>query len=201
MEGVAGPETANNAATGGAMVPTMALGIPGSGTTAVILCALLVHGLRPGPLLFIQNAKVVYAVFAGMFLANLIFLGAGLAGAKLFSQIIRVPNYVLNPIILVLCAVGSYALNNNIADVWIMLVSGIIGYKMREHGFSAAPVVLGLVLGELIEISLRRSLIIFKNNPFIFFTRPYSLLFLFLTVLGFLTPWIRTLIENRGLKK
>lgn len=201
LEGVAGPETANNAATGGAMVPTLALGIPGSGTTAVILGALLVHGMRPGPLLFIQHANVVYAIFAGMFLANLIFLVVGLGGAKLFSQIIRIPNYVLTPIILVLCTVGSYSLHNNMADVWIMLISGIIGYKMREHGFSAAPIVLGLVLGELIEISLRRSLIVFGNNPFIFFIRPYSVLFLALTALGLLSPLIRSMIENRGFKR
>jgi putative tricarboxylic transport membrane protein len=198
LDGVAGPETANNAATGGAMVPTLALGIPGSATTAVILGALLVQGLRPGPLLFVQHPRVVYAVFAGMIAANLIFLVLGLSGAKLFAQIIRIPNYVLNPIILVLCIVGSYALNNNIADVWIMLISGAIGYKMREHGFSAAPIVLGLVLGQLIEISLRRSLIVFENNPFIFFTRPYSAVFLGLTVLGLLSPWIRGLIENNG---
>jgi len=201
LEGVAGPETANNAATGGAMVPTLALGIPGSGTTAVILGALLVHGMRPGPLLFIQHANVVYGIFAGMFLANLIFLVVGLGGAKLFSQIVRIPNYVLTPIILVLCIVGSYSLHNNMADVWVMLISGVIGYKMREHGFSAAPIVLGLVLGELIEISLRRSLIVFENNPFIFFTRPYSILFLLLTALGLFSPLIRSLIENRGFRK
>jgi len=156
--------------------------------------------MRPGPLLFLQHAKVVYAVFAGMFAANLIFLVLGLIGAKLFSQIIRIPNYVLNPIILVLCIVGSYALNNNMADVWIMLICGVIGYKMREHGFAAAPIVLGLVLGELIEISLRRSLIVFHNNPLIFLTRPYSALFIVLTTLGLLSPWIRNLIENRGFR-
>lgn len=201
LEGVAGPETANNAATGGAMVPTLALGIPGSGTTAVILGALLIHGMRPGPLLFIQHVNVVYAIFAGMFLANLIFLVVGLGGAKLFSQIVRIPNFVLTPIILVLCIVGSYSLHNNMADVWIMLICGVIGYKMREHGFSAAPIVLGLVLGELIEISLRRSLIVFGNNPFVFFTRPYSALFIVLTALGLLSPMIRSLIENRGFRK
>lgn len=201
LEGIAGPECANNAATGGAMIPTLALGIPGSGTTAVILGALLVHGMRPGPLLFIQNAEVVYAIFIGMFLANLMFLGLGLGGAKIFSQVLRVPNYVLSPIILVLCVVGTYALHNNIADVWIMLICGIVGYKMKEYGFAAAPIVLGLVLGELIEISLRRSLIVFENNPFIFLTRPWSAAFIVLTILGLCSPAIRTWIDNRGQKK
>jgi len=198
LEGIAGPECANNAATGGAMIPTMALGIPGSGTTAVILGALLVHGMRPGPLLFLQHTNVVYAVFIGMFLANLMFLGLGLGGAKIFSQILRVPNYVLSPIILVLCVVGTYALHNNMADVWIMLVCGLIGYKMKAYGFAAAPIVLGLVLGELIEISLRRSLIVFDNNPFVFFTRPWSLAFIILTVVGLCMPLITSWIENRG---
>ena len=200
LEGIAAPECANNSATGGAMIPTMALGIPGSGTTAVILGALLIHGMRPGPLLFIQNADVVYAVFIGMFFANLMFLGLGLGGAKIFSQILRVPNYVLSPIILVLCLVGTYALHNNMADVWIMLVCGLVGYKMKSYGFAAAPIVLGLVLGELIEISLRRSLIVFDNNVFVFFTRPWSLLFIVLTILGLCAPMITSWLENRGKK-
>jgi len=200
LEGVAAPECANNAATGGAMIPTMALGIPGSGTTAVILGALLIHGMRPGPLLFMQHADVVYAVFIGMFFANLMFLGLGLGGAKIFSQILRVPNYVLSPIILVLCFVGTYALHNNMADVWIMLICGLVGYKMKAYGFAAAPIVLGLVLGELIEISLRRSLIVFDNNAFVFFTRPWSLLFIVLTVLGLCAPFITSWLENRGKK-
>ena len=200
LEGVAAAECANNSATGGAMVPTMALGIPGSGTTAVILGALLVHGMRPGPLLFIQHTDVVYAVFIGMFFANLMFLGLGLGGAKVFSQILPVPTYVLSPIILVLCVVGTYALHNNMADVWIMLICGLVGYKMKEYGFAAAPIVLGLVLGELIEISLRRSLIVFDNNAFIFFTRPWALTFIVLTVLGLCSPAIRSWVERRGEK-
>jgi putative tricarboxylic transport membrane protein len=201
LEGIAGPECANNAATGGSMVPTMALGIPGSGTAAVILGALLVHGMRPGPLLFVQHANEVYAVFAGMFLANIMFLGLGLGGSKIFSHLLRVPNYVLSPIILLLCVVGTYSLKNNMADVWIMLICGIVGYKMKSYGFTAAPIVLGLVLGELIEISLRRSLIVFDNNPFIFFTRPWSVALIILTVLGLCSPIIRTWFENRGAKK
>jgi putative tricarboxylic transport membrane protein len=152
-------------------------------------------------LLFIQHVEVVYAVFIGMFVANVMFLGLGLGGAKIFSQILRVPNYVLSPIILVLCVVGTYALHNNMADVWIMLVCGLIGYKMKSYGFAAAPIVLGLVLGELIEISLRRSLIVFDNNPFIFFTRPWSLAFIILTILGLCSPAIRTWLENRSPKK
>jgi len=200
LDGIAGPECANNAATGGAMIPTMALGIPGSGTTAVILGALLVQGMRPGPLLFLQHTEVVYSVFVGMFFANLMFLFLGLGGAKLFSKVLLVPNYVLSPIILVLCMVGTYALHNNMADVWIMLACGIVGYKMKEYGFAAAPIVLGLVLGELIEISLRRSLIVFGNNPLVFFTRPWSAAFIFLTILGLCSPMIRNYFETRGQK-
>jgi putative tricarboxylic transport membrane protein len=136
-----------------------------------------------------------------MFFANLIFLFLGLGGAKLFSKVLMVPNYVLSPIILVLCMVGTYALHNNMADVWIMLSCGIIGYKMKEYGFAAAPIVLGLVLGELIEISLRRSLIVFENNPLVFFTRPWSAAFILLTILGLCSPAIRRYFETRGQKR
>jgi len=200
LEGVAAPETANNAATGGAMVPTLALGIPGSGTTAVILGAMMIQGLRPGPLLFIQHVDLVYAIFIGMFLANLIFLVVGLVGAKAFAQVVRVPPYILTPIIMVLCVVGSYALNNNIADVWIMIVCGVVGYYMRRHGFATAPIVLGLVLGPLIEVNFRRALIIFDNNLTPFFTRPYSALFLVLTLLGLSWPYLRRLWSERDRK-
>ncbi len=201
LEGVAAPETANNAATGGAMVPTLALGIPGSGTTAVILGAMMIQGLRPGPLLFIQHADLVYAIFVAMFLANLIFLVVGLGGAKIFAQVVRVPTYLLTPIIMVLCVVGSYALNNNIADVWIMIACAVVGFYMGRHGFSAAPIVLGLVLGPLIEVNFRRALIIFSNDVTPFLTRPYSALFLFLTVLGLSWPYLRQAWADRFARK
>jgi len=183
LEGIAASETANNAATGGAMVPTLALGIPGSSGTAVLLGALMLHGLKPGPLLFTQQPKLVYTVFIGIMLANMIFLFLGLAGAKVFAQITRLPARYLNPIVLLLCIIGSYAINLSIADVWIMLIFGIIGYFMKKHGFSSAALVIGVILGGMVETSLRRALMMFDNNPLVFFTRPWAALFIVLLAL------------------
>jgi len=191
LEGVAAPEAANNAATGGAMIPTLTLGIPGSSTTAVILGGLMIQGLRPGPLLFITQTKFVYSIFIAMAMANLMFLLFGLIGAKVFSQVTKIPTPLLTPIIIVLCFVGSYALHNNIADVWVMIIAGITGYFLRKINFSAVPIALGMVLGELIEISFRQSMSIFDNNFFIFFTRPFSATFLVLTLLSVTFPFIR----------
>jgi len=196
LEGIAAPETANNAATGGAMIPTLTLGIPGSSTTAVILGGLMIQGLRPGPLLFVQQPNFIWSIFVAMAFANIFFLFFGLFGVKIFAQVTRIPIKILNPIIMVLCVIGSYALNNNIADVWIMLIAGLIGIIFRKIGFSPAPIVLGMVLGELIEISLRQTMIIFDNNFLIFFTRPYSAVFLSLAILSVLWPFIRKFFKK-----
>ena len=165
------------------MIPTLALGIPGSAGTAVILGALMLHGMRPGPLLFAQQPKLVYTVFMGMVLANILFLVLGLIGAKAFAQVTRISPKVLNPVVMMLCIIGCYALDLNIMDIWIMLVFGLIGFQMKKHGFSPAALVIGIILGGMIETSLRRSLMLFNNNPLIFFTRPWSALFLILLVL------------------
>lgn len=196
IEGVAAPETANNAATGGAMVPTLTLGIPGSSTTAVILGGLMIQGLRPGPLLFATQPKFVYAVFIAMALANILFLFFGLVGAKFFAHITKIPVYILNPVVMILCVIGSYALSNNVADVWIMLVAGLAGFLIKKIGFSPAPIVLGLVLGEMVEISFRRSMSIFDGNFMIFFSRPFSAVFLSFALVSVLWPVIQKLIKR-----
>ena len=147
VEGIAGAEAANNAATGGAMVPTLALGIPGSGVTAVILAAMLIHGLRPGPLLFLEQPQFLYAIFLAMLLANLMFLGLGLGAAKIFARVTLVPRTFLWPAVLILAAVGTYALKQSLIDVWIMLIFSLTGFLAGRYGFSAAPIVMGLVLG------------------------------------------------------
>ncbi|MFZ7120123.1 MAG: tripartite tricarboxylate transporter permease [Eubacteriaceae bacterium] len=198
LEGVAAPEAANNAATGGAMIPTMTLGIPGSSTTAVILGGLMIQGMRPGPLLFTSQPKFVYSVFVAMFIANIFFLILGLFGAKVFAQVGKIPLYILNPIILVLCFVGSFSLNNNVADVWIMVIAGFSGYFMKKVGFSGIPIALGMILGEIIEVSFRQTGTLFDNNFAVFFTRPYSAVFMFLAIISLLWPII---IRKISLKK
>ncbi|UCH75553.1 MAG: tripartite tricarboxylate transporter permease [Rhodospirillales bacterium] len=190
IRGIAGPETANNAATGAAMVPTLALGIPGSATTAVILAALLVHGLRPGPHLFNETPTLLYGIFIAMLLANLMFMGLGLLGAKLFARVTLIPTRFLWPAVFILACIGSYALNQSIMDVSIMVISGVGGFFLKRYGFSAAPIIMGLILGELVESSLKQSLIIFDHNWLRFFERPIVVVFVVLTVVSMAMPLI-----------
>ncbi len=184
IEGIAGPEAANNAAAGGAMVPTLALGIPGSGTTAIILAALIMHGFRPGPYLMNETPHFIYAIFIAMLLANFMFLGVGLAGAKIFSRITLIPRTILWPSVFVFSVIGAYSGSSSLFDVWVMLIAGIVGFVMLRHGFGPAPFVMGLILGKLVEESLSQSMIIFDNNWLRFFERPFAVLFFFLTILG-----------------
>ncbi len=197
IEGVAGPETANNAATGGAMVPTLALGIPGSATTAVIMGALMVHGLRPGPHLFIEQPHFLYAIFTAMMVANFLFLGIGIVGAKLFARITLIPNTFLWPAVFVLAMVGAYSLEQNVVDIYVMLAFGLIGYVGRRHGFSPAPIIMGLVLGELMENTLKQSLIIFDHNWLRFFERPIVDVFFVLTIIGLFSPLLFKMFQSR----
>jgi len=187
-EGIAGPEAANNAATGGAMVPTLALGIPGSGSTALILAALIMHGLRPGPYLVNETPEFIYAIFGAMLIANLGFLGIGLIGAKFFSLVTLVPSRLLWPAVFTFSMIGSYAYGASMFDVWVMLGSGILGFFMLRHGFGPAPLVMGLILGKLVEESFSQSMIIYDNNFFALFESPIVVFFFMLTAVSLLTP-------------
>ena len=190
-EGIAGPEAANNAATGGAMVPTLALGIPGSGTTAIILAALIMHGFRPGPYLMKETPEFMYAIFIAMLFANIMFLAIGLLGAKLFSRVTLIPRTLLWPSVFVFSVIGAYSTGASLFDVWVMLVSGIIGFVMLRHGFGPAPLVMGLILGTLVEESLSQSMILLDNNWLRFFESPIVNMFFAFTVIGLSWPWIK----------
>ncbi|MDH3286303.1 MAG: tripartite tricarboxylate transporter permease [Betaproteobacteria bacterium] len=196
-EGIAGPEAANNAATGGAMVPTLALGIPGSATTAVILAALIMHGFRPGPHLMKETPEFVYAIFAAMLLANFMFLGIGLAGAKIFSRITLIPRTFLWPGVFVFSLIGSYSYGASVYDVWVTLVAGVIGFVMLRHGFAPAPLVMGLILGKLVEESFSQSMIILDNHWWRMFESPVVDLFFLLAVLGLCWPFISSRFAGR----
>ena len=191
-EGVAAPETANNASTGGALVPTLTLGIPGSGTTAVMLGAFLILGLRPGPLLLREQPVLLYAIFTGMLIANLLLFLGGSLGIRAFSQISRLPYAIQAPIILMLCFVGSYALHNDIGEVWVMLVSGVAGYFLNKHGFPVSGMVLGLVLGDIAEEGLRKAMLISQGNWMKLFLRPVAGPIFLLAILSMLTPFLRS---------
>jgi len=172
VEGIAGAEAANNAATGGAMVPTMVLGIPGSGTTAIILVGLMVHGLRP--------------VFMGLY------------AAKWFARISLVPSGILWPIVFSLSIVGAYALNSAMLDVWIAVIFGIIGFFARRHGFAVAPIAVGLILGEMVEVNLQNSLKMFDGEWWMIMLQPLAAFFLVLAFLGLCGPYLFGKIMNRG---
>ncbi len=192
VEGLAAAECANNSVTGGAMIPMLTLGIPGDAVTAVILGALLMHGLRPGPDLFEKQTHLLSAIFVGLLVANLLVLPVGLAGAKLFAQTVRAPSHFLFPTIVVLCVVGSYAINNSLSDVGVMFVFGLVGWALRRWGFPVAPLVLGLILGRMVEENLRRALILSGGSWMVFLQRPLALSLLVLAVLSVsLTLWQR----------
>ena len=199
IEGVAGAESANNAATGGAMVPTMVLGIPGSGTTAIILVGLMVHGLRPGPYLFTEQVQAVYQIFGSMFVANVMFMLMGLYAAKIFARISLIPTPILWPIVFALSVIGAYALNSSLLDIWIVLVFGVIGFVARRFGFSVAPIAVGLILGKMVEVNLQNSLKIFGGEWWLIFTQPLAVFFLFLAFLGLFGPQLFKML-TRGLR-
>jgi putative tricarboxylic transport membrane protein len=196
LEGIAGPEAANNAATGGAMVPTLALGIPGSATTALILAALIMHGFRPGPHLMQNTPEFVYAIFAAMLIANFMFLGIGLAGAKIFSRITLIPRALLWPSVFVFSLIGAYANSSSIFDVWVMLIAGIVGFMMLRHGFGPAPLVMGLILGGLVEETFSQSMIILDSQWWRFFESPIVNLFFGFTVLSLGWPVVSSLLSR-----
>lgn len=197
IEGIAGSEAANNSATGGAMVPTLALGIPGSPTAAVILAGLMIHGLQPGPTMFTEQAEFAYAIFWAMLLVNVTFIFVGLFGAKIFARVTFVPVQILWPIVFTFSMVGAYALDQSMLDVFIALASGVIGYFMRRFGYSVVPLAIGLILGGMLEKRLGQSLIMLDDQWWLMFARPLSLLFFVLTILALFGPFFWRLFTQR----
>jgi putative tricarboxylic transport membrane protein len=197
IEGVAGPESSNNAAAAGAMVPMLALGVPGSGTTAIILGALIMFGVRPGPELFDKNAALVWTVIASMYIGNVILLVMNLPLAGLFAQLLRVPYSWLYPPILALCVAGVYSQANSIEDVWMLIGFGALGWAMMRYDWPAAPMILGLVLGTIFENALRQSMTLSHGSAAIFFTRPISAVLLACAAAAVLAPFVYKLATSR----
>ncbi len=196
-EGVAAPEAANNAAASGAMVPLLTLGIPGSAGTAIMLGAFLIHGLQPGPLLFVQQPKLVYSIFVGMFLANLSIIIFAKLFIRYFSKVIELPYNILGPGIIIFCVVGTFALRNNFGDVWIMMFFAIIGFFMERYNYPLAPIILGIVLGPIAEENLRQAMIISDNNPLALVSSPLSAILIGLSILSLFSPQLRRLWAGR----
>lgn len=192
--GLMAPEAAKNATTGAAMIPLLTLGIPGSAATAIMLAALVLHGVTPGPLLFATQGDMVYTIFASLLLANLCMIVAGAMVARGFSLLMKVPPTVLGAFIVILSVVGAFGVRNNIADVYICLSFGVLGYLMNRYAFPSAPLVLGVILGPLAERYFMTSLANYDNDLTIFFTRPISATILAvasLFVIWALTPDIK----------
>jgi putative tricarboxylic transport membrane protein len=174
VAGVAGPESANNAASTGAFVPMLALGLPTGPVIAVLMAALLIHGVQPGPQLVSEHPQVFWGFIASMYVGNLMLLALNLPLVGLFVRVLQIPYAYLYPLIIMFCIVGVYEVNHSIVDVWIMLIMGGVGYLLRKFDFDPAPLVLGLVIAPTFELSLRQSLIMSNGNWTIFFTRPIA---------------------------
>jgi putative tricarboxylic transport membrane protein len=194
IEGVAAPESANNAGAQGAFIPLLTLGIPSNVVMALLLGALMIHGVTPGPLLLVQNPEIFWGVVASMYLGNTLLLVLNLPLIGIWVKLLRVPYSILFPLIIFFCLTGAYSINNSSTDVAIMLVFGIIGYLMRKLSLEPAAMVLAFVLGPMLETALRLSLIKSKGSFSIFFTRPISAICLIIAIVLLvvpLFPWFR----------
>lgn len=197
--GLAAPEAAKNATTGAAMIPLLTLGIPGSAATAIMLAAMMLHGVNPGPMLFLTDPTMIYTIFVAMIVANLLMIGAGIGVAQFFSTLMRTPPAVLAAFIVVLSVVGAYGVRNNIFDVYVCLAFGVLGWVMKRTGFPSAPLVLGVILGPLAERYFMTSLASSGGDWTVFFTRPISgtiLLLAFLFAVWSLYPSIKGALAN-----
>ncbi len=174
VEGLMAAETGDNACVPGAIIPVLTLQVPGSAPAAVLMAAMLIHGVKPGPMIMIESPQFVYEIVAMMLLATLGILIYGLTLTKLLVQVLRVPTTVIVPIILVLCTIGSFALASRLFDIWVMVGFGIVGFVLRRFGYPMAPLVLGIVLGDLLEKSLRRGLVLSDGDLTPFVTRPIA---------------------------
>ncbi|MCE3000947.1 MAG: tripartite tricarboxylate transporter permease [Betaproteobacteria bacterium] len=200
IRGVAAPESANNAASAGAMVPMLTLGIPGSGTTAILLLALTALNVHPGPMMFSQHPEVVWGLIAALYVGNVMLLILNLPMVGLFVRLLYVPLRLMLPVIMVICVVGVYNVNQQTLDLIFLCGFGVLGYFMRKHAYPVAPVILGLVLGTRMEEALRQSMIMSQGNLLVLLERPIVAAFLLLTLLFLCLPLILQKLRFRGRK-
>ncbi len=197
IAGVAGPEAANNAAAGGAFIPLMTLGIPPNVVMALLLGAFIIHGLQPGPLMITQNPKLFWGIIASMYIGNIMLLVLNLPLIGIWVKLLKLPYNVLFPLILLFTIIGVYASGNNVFDIYVMILFGIVGYFMRKFGFEPAPLVLAFVLGPLLENNLRKALILSQGDLVTFLQRPISGVCLVLAVAMLLSPLLPTIRKKR----
>ncbi len=201
IAGVAAPESANNAASISGFAPLLALGVPGSPTTAVMLAGFMMWGIRPGPLLFKNNPDLVWGLIASMYVGNVLLLLMNIFLIPLFVAMLRIPYAIMMGFIIIFAAIGAYSVNNSMFDVWMMVAFGILGYAMKKLQYPIVPLVLAMVLGRLAENSFRQALQISEGRFEIFFSRPITLAFLSVAILSYCTPLIRVALKKAGYLK
>lgn len=199
-EGIAAPEAANNAVSGGAMIPLLTLGIPGDSVTAIMLGALMMQGIAPGPLLFTTQTVKVYTIIISLFVANVFMCILGYAGIRGFAKISLIPMKWLNPIIFVFCTVGTFAINNNMGDVFLMIGAGIVGYILIKLDFCMPPIILGLILSSTVEENLRRALVLSDGSLKIFLSHPIAMALLTVAAISLLAPIFLKYWKRRSAK-
>lgn len=197
IEGVAGPETANNSATGGSFIPLLTLGIPPNAVMAILLGALMIHGITPGPLLIQRNPDIFWGVIASMYIGNVMLLVLNLPLIGLWVKVLEIPYKILFPLILLFCLIGAYSLNWSTVDVYFMIIAGIFGYLMRKFGFEGAPLILGFILGPILELSLRQSLLMSRGSFQIFIKRPFCIISIIIIIFLIISNFIPGLRRKR----
>lgn len=197
IEGIAATSLANNGVIGGAMTTMLTLGIPGDSVTAVLLGALMMYGLIPGPRLFQEQTSFIYTIIFLMIFANLLILAIGLSTAKASFKILKIPKEIIWVTVVVLCILGSYAINNSAFDVYVTIASGVVGFVFRRMKFPLGPLILGILMGKIIEPNLRRTLIISEGSWLVFLTRPISAIMIGISVLSFLWPLISGMLKRK----
>ena len=188
INGVAAPEAANNAVVGGNLVPLLSLGIPSSPTAALLMGALVIHGLQPGPQLFVDSPEIIYAIYAGLGASIIAMYTLGQIAMPLWMRVVQVPNTILAPVILGLAMIGAYTARNLMFDVWLTLAFGVLGYVLKKARFPLPPLVLAIVLGYMIESNFRRSLLMGEGSPMIFIERPLALVLLVIALVSMGLP-------------
>lgn len=197
MAGIAAPESSNNASVGGALIPLLSLGVPGSPTTAILIGALIMHGLQPGPRLFVTNPDVVYSLFASLFLACIVMLFVGLSFTPLWIKILELPMSTMAPVVFALSVIGAFSVRSMIFDVVLAFIFGVFGYILKKYGFPLAPIVLAMVLGFMVEANFRRAMLLSRGDLMIFITRPLCVALLILALLSFMVPIYKEWKANR----
>lgn len=198
IAGVAGPESANNAAAAGGFIPFLGLGIPGTVVMALLMGAFLIHGVQPGPMLFKSHPQIVWGVIASMYIGNIMLLVLNIPLIPIWVKCLKVPYSILFPLVILFCIIGSYSLNGSVIEVWFMIFFGLVGYLMKKFQYEPAPLILALVLTPMFENAIRQSLIISRGSAFIFIQRPISLVFLLASLALLLLPLFSFIFKRRS---